>query len=260
MKDKEPNPIKNRAMKAFIPNRLPKHVGQSKDHCRKSMMLNPHDGSLILLVDFKDDPNLSAKLLNKSLTPLKPYLSKVVNGKLVKGDVTILVSGNRPKKNNLFFEEEPKEPKLRRKSSLFRGGSVVEEDANRNVNKPLFQRFVARGGSASNVEETRALGTRYLFLDGRIKDLDTEQDSVLIPLVSFDWRVMKIRHLLRRNGDEFIEGMTNLAHSQGKRMRVWGVPNTERSWVDMLRKNVDWLSVDNHERFSKFAKNEGTGT
>ena len=169
MKDKKPNPNKNRAMKAFVPNRLPKYVGQSNENGRKSMILNPHDGSLILLVDFKDDPNLSAKLLNKSLTPLKPYLSKVVNGKLIKGEVTVLVSGNRPKKHNLFFEDEPKEPKLRRKSSLFRGGSVVEEDANRVVHKTLFHRFLARGGSLQMQKRQVLLGHAICFWTAGLK-------------------------------------------------------------------------------------------
>jgi hypothetical protein len=238
---------RRRDYKTFVPYKRRKVPEDRKNYGKQdAMILNPHDGSLILLVDFKADPNLSAKLLDKSIAQLKPYLSKVANGKFVKGKVTVLISGNRPKKHCLFSEEQPTS---HRKSSLFRGGAAAGADT-RNDKQSSWQRYVLQRFTSPKVDEN---ATRYLFLDGRIGDLNTQQDSSLVPLVSFDWKMIQFRQLFRGKGDDVIQKMTDRAHAQGKRMRIWGAPNTEQSWISMLRNNVDLLSVDDHERFARFA-------
>lgn len=254
--------------KAFVtPRTLYKNIKRNansngynnRSRNNSSMILDPNDESLILLVDFKADPSVSAKLLDRSLEPLKPYLSKVSNGKFYKGMITVLISGNRPKNHYLFSQNQSASGRkfnTRKRKSLFRGSAGVDTfsiENNFNQRESLFQRLM-QTPKLDSIDDVDENATRYLFLDGRIGDLNTEQDSTLIPLVSFDWKMVQFRQLFRpEKKDAFIQKITNRAHSQGKRLRIWGAPNTESSWTSMLKSNVDWLSIDDHGRFARFA-------
>jgi len=207
-----------------LPHKIKSAVQQSISGKDNAPVINPHDGSLILLVDFKADPNVSARLLDTALGPLKPYLSKVKNGRFEKGKVTVVVSGNRPKNHNLY----PTEP-----------------EQTEHKHKPIF-----------SSPEMDMNAERYLFLDGRMRDLHNQEDSSLVPLISLDWKMIQFRQLVGK-GDEFMQQMSETAHSQGKRLRIWGAPNTERTWTNMLRNNVDWLSIDDHARFARFINKRG---
>jgi len=167
--------------------------------------------------------------------------------------VTVIVSGNRPKPRYLFSSEQ--EIKLERlQRPLFRGGSSVEQENRIMGEQSVFKRGrkLISDWKRIPAPEVNDDATRYLFLDGRIRDLNSQEDSSLVPLVSIDWNVIRLRNLLRGKGDEVMKQMTDRAHSQGKRIRIWGAPNTEKSWTKMLKSNVDWLSIDDHERFSRF--------
>ncbi len=234
----------------------------TSQHCRKHQrqdcIIDPSDDSLILLVDFKADPNLSTKLLHKALRPLKSYLTKVKkNGKYHKGRVTVIVSGNQPKDNSLFCNN-PMSKKDRNDGDVCR----------RNPWMPFITTNTSRNSStlSSTYEEThhnhshgrrsrssRQNRERYLFLDGRIKDLYSQRSASIVPLVSFNWKAVQVRQLFgRRWGEDFLREVTDLAHEQGKRIRIWGAPNREDTWRKMIRNNVDWLSVDNHPRWTSF--------
>jgi len=233
---------------------------------QRHAILNPCDDALILLVDFKADPDLSAKLLGRAIRPLIPYLSKVKNGKFEKGAVTVIISGHRPKRHCLFSEEEVGQQQQQQKQKkemglfqrpLFRGGSSIKRDGQCIITTPSLwgkgQSLIsARMKHREHLVDDKA--TRYLFLDGRMRDLNSEEDSSLVPLVSMDWNFIRFRNLFCREGDEVMKQMTEQAHSQGKRIRIWGAPNTEKSWTKMLKTNVDWLSIDDHERFVRFVK------
>jgi len=104
--------VANKTTSIFQNNHIHKFLPAALAMRRKSKrhaILNPCDDALILLVDFKADPDLSAKLLGRAIRPLMPYLSKVKNGKFEKGAVTVIISGHRPKRHCLFSEEEEKE-------------------------------------------------------------------------------------------------------------------------------------------------------
>lgn len=235
---------------------------------KRHAILNPCDDALILLVDFKADPDLSAKLLGRAIRPLMPYLSKVKNGKFVKGAVTVIISGHRPKRHCLSSEEEEgqQQQQLQQQEQkdlglfqrpLFRGGSSVKRDGQCIITTPSLwkkgQSLISeRMRHREDLVDDKA--TRYLFLDGRMRDLNCQEDSSLVPLVSMDWNFIRLRNLFCREGDEVMKQLTERAHSQGKRIRIWGAPNTEKSWTMMLKSNVDWLSIDDHERFVRFVK------
>eukprot|EP00816_Leptocylindrus_hargravesii_P012311 CAMPEP_0196807192 /NCGR_PEP_ID=MMETSP1362-20130617/7148_1 /TAXON_ID=163516 /ORGANISM="Leptocylindrus danicus, Strain CCMP1856" /LENGTH=343 /DNA_ID=CAMNT_0042180999 /DNA_START=673 /DNA_END=1704 /DNA_ORIENTATION=+ len=95
-------------------------------------------------------------------------------------------------------------------------------------------------------------GERYMFIDGRAKDVERNTDSALVPMVSIPWRSMQLARMFGR-GERYMKNMVEQAHDQGKLLRIWGAPNNERNWRTMLRSNVDYLSIDDHAKFATFA-------
>jgi hypothetical protein len=75
---------------------------RSMDSDSIEFLVPPDSDSLTLLVDFKGDAEKSVSLLHQVLAPLQPYLSMVdKNGEFRRGKVTVLISGNRPKEEQL---------------------------------------------------------------------------------------------------------------------------------------------------------------
>ena len=94
-------------------------------------------------------------------------------------------------------------------------------------------------------------GDRYLFLDGRIKDIHSNADTHLVPLVSLPWRHIRLARAMGR-GEAYMKQLSEKAHAQGKLVRIWGAPNHEGSWHRMVRGNIDLLSIDDHAKFAQF--------
>lgn len=196
--------------------------GTNNNASSTNPLMNPEDETLILLVDFKADPDKSASLLHEALAPLRPYLSKVdKNGKFTRGKVTILISGNRPKDESLS-------------------------------SRPFAERVTGGRRKRGTAIASSADEGRYMFIDGRSRDIHSNTDTSLVPMVSVSWRSMQLARFIGR-GEQYMAQMVKQAHDQGKRLRIWGAPNQERAWRQMVRSKVDLLSIDDHVRFARFA-------
>ena len=165
-------------------------------------LIDLHSDVIHLLVDFKGDAEKSVMLLQQAIEPLRPYLSRVdKNGKFHQGEITVIVSGNRPRESSLI--------------------SKMNSD-------------------------------RFVFVDGRERDLRKNTDTSLVPLVSIPWRNIQLAYAMGR-GEEIMQRMVRRAHEQGKRLRIWGAPNREDLWLSMVRSNVDLLSIDDHPKYLQFS-------
>lgn len=136
---------------------------------------------------------------------------------------------------------EPLRPylsKIDRDGNLRKGKLTVVVSGNR----PRAESLTSRDGS----------GERFIFIDGRSHDIHSESDSMLVPMVSLPWRKLQLARLIGR-GDKYMRTMAQKAHEQGKRLRIWGAPNCESLWTQMVRNNVDLLSIDDHRKFARFA-------
>lgn len=251
----------------------------SKYNKNNYQLIDPKDDSFILLVDFKSNPNIAAELLNQVIQPLKPYLSKVKNGKFYKGSVTILVSGNRPSEDSLYvnavnnvdyIDGNHNDTGIKKIASNrfltqnYRGGESTNPNQKleqHRLTEKIFEHiFLGKSQLCGWTEDMKVSKhkkglERYLFIDGRIKDLHREESTILIPLISLNWSTVRL-HRLFGKGDEYMKRYADLAHSQGKKLRIWGAPNTESVWRSMMRNDIDWLSIDDHARFAKFASKE----
>jgi len=94
-------------------------------------------------------------------------------------------------------------------------------------------------------------GERFLFLDGRVKDIHANADTHLVPLVSLPWRHVRLARAVGR-GESYMRRLSDKAHAQGKLVRIWGAPNHEKSWHKMVKGNIDLLSIDDHAKFARF--------
>ena len=107
-------------------------------------------------------------------------------------------------------------------------------------------------GNRPNVSSLQASnGERFLFLDGRVKDIHGQSDTQLVPLVSLPWRKIRLARTLGR-GEVYMRRMAAKAHAQGKLVRIWGCPNCPRTWQQMVTSNIDFLSIDDHAKFASF--------
>lgn len=233
-------------------------------------MININNDSLLLLVDFKADPVVSINLLKEALSPLKPFLSKVDrDGKFIKGLVTVFISGNRPKDEYLYdYQDDPMEPSSITSSTTITEGRDIKSSSSSRRRLNLLASSASTHGAD---RRQRIRGDRYLFIDGRIPDLEKNTPTSITPMISINWNTVRLSGLFGRgisNGDSsvttmtknggdgtenFMRQMVKIAHSQGKILRIWGAPNSQVAWKSMMRSDVDLLSIDDHDMFVDFA-------
>lgn len=111
------------------------------------------------------------------------------------------------------------------------------------------------------VAEVAALKVRHVFIDGRFPDLRTKIMSDLVPLVSapwtgtFSWQGygdMSAKEL------EKLRAIIKAAHEQGKLVRFWAVPHSEKLWQVFYNEGVDLINADDLPRLQKFLKSQST--
>jgi len=96
---------------------------------------------------------------------------------------------------------------------------------------------------------------RLAALDGRLADLASGASRHFIPLVSDDWRQI---HRGTSDGPlpaEALQKMNEaiaLAHSQQRRIRFWGAPDTPQMWTVFRNAGVDLLNADDLDGLRDF--------
>lgn len=102
---------------------------------------------------------------------------------------------------------------------------------------------------------------RYVGVDGRLSDLDSDRPSHLMPMISDNWRL----HFKWRGTDDFpMEERAKLiqtvkkAHAAGRTVRLWATPENETVWKELLSADVDHINTDELARLSKFLRANST--
>lgn len=105
-------------------------------------------------------------------------------------------------------------------------------------------------------------GTRYVGLDGRVKDLDSELGADVLPLISDDWT----DHFeWDGKGDILADELAKLramvtkAHAGGRRIRFWALPNKtgeqrHNVWKTLIDAGVDYVGADNLSDLAEFVR------
>ncbi len=98
---------------------------------------------------------------------------------------------------------------------------------------------------------------RYVGIDGRLADLDSDQPADLIPLISDNWR----NHFKWRGEGDLPDAerlkllkIIQRAHSRNRRVRFWATPDQPSVWEALYRAGVDLINTDNLPGLSAFLR------
>jgi glycerophosphoryl diester phosphodiesterase len=99
---------------------------------------------------------------------------------------------------------------------------------------------------------------RLAGVDGRIPDLESGDSAALIPLISDNWT----QHFKWNGQGEFpdaekqkLHRFVERAHSQQRKIRFWGTPDTPIFWKELYEAGVDLINTDNLAGLKKFLSN-----
>ena len=210
-----------------------------------------------LLIDIKRAPSAVLPLLQSSLLPLRRHLTTYDQaGNVRRGRVRVVLSGDLTGVKGKLEEWM---------CGDFGGASSppsVEDVPEPEV--PMFRGGGAGGGRASRLWpgfEERGI----FFIDGRVRDAGGEAAAAAadpinsddkIPLVSFNYTWLRLSAWCQgKSRDVVVREICEEAHGRGKKVRVYGCPNTDKDWEKVSELGVDMISVDEHERFREFCRN-----
>ena len=101
--------------------------------------------------------------------------------------------------------------------------------------------------------------TRYVGIDGRLSDLDSDSPDNLLPLISDNWTL----HFRWRGVGEFTQSerdkLTSIierAHKKKRRVRFWATPDNLLVWAALKDAGVDLINTDDLNGLSKFLRGE----
>lgn len=101
------------------------------------------------------------------------------------------------------------------------------------------------------VEILRNETERYVFLDGRISDLENSENSNLFPLISDDWdKYFSWKGIGEISSEELgkLIEIVEACHLQNKMIRFWGISNelpaTNACWSILWKAGVDLIGCD----------------
>lgn len=88
---------------------------------------------------------------------------------------------------------------------------------------------------------------RFAAVDGRLSDLEAKKANSLMPVISDRWGAH-----FRWRGDEPMSNeersklnqLVRQAHSQGKKLRFWAIPDNQAGWQVMADAGVDFINTD----------------
>ena len=107
--------------------------------------------------------------------------------------------------------------------------------------------------------------SRLAAYDGRLADLDSDDSHHLIPLVSdnwtlhFKWRARAEEGPLSESERAKLRQLVARAHEQGRRLRLWGTPDSVTMWTELRRAGVDLINTDNLPGLQEFLLSTPSG-
>ena len=114
--------------------------------------------------------------------------------------------------------------------------------------------------SGNRAEQTVAdASLRYVGIDGRLVDLDTQRPSHLVPLISDNWRShfrWRGQGPMPEQERQKLHGIVEKAHSKGRRVRFWATPDDLAVWRELVDAGVDLLNADDLAGLERFLRSQ----
>ncbi|MEO1526542.1 MAG: phosphatidylinositol-specific phospholipase C/glycerophosphodiester phosphodiesterase family protein [Planctomycetota bacterium] len=99
--------------------------------------------------------------------------------------------------------------------------------------------------------------SRFVGIDGRLSDLDSDVPAHLMPLISDRWT----SHFKWRGKAAFPEPertrllqIVEKAHRAGRRVRFWATPESRAIWEELLAADVDHINTDKLKELAEFLR------
>lgn len=104
---------------------------------------------------------------------------------------------------------------------------------------------------------------RYVGIDGRVSDLDSDAPCDLLPLISDNWNS---HFQWKGNGEmptaeqEKLKKIVDQSHAKGRLVRFWATPEKPQVWAELNQAGVDLIGTDQLEKLAEFLNAPPTET
>jgi glycerophosphoryl diester phosphodiesterase len=88
---------------------------------------------------------------------------------------------------------------------------------------------------------------RYVGIDGRPENLDSNEPDNLVPWISANWNLLfgwKGDGPMPADEKQKLADLVGRAHGQGRRVRLWSTPEKETVWAELSAAGVDYINTD----------------
>jgi len=99
-----------------------------------------------------------------------------------------------------------------------------------------------------------------IAIDGRPDDVGKGYSADMMPVISDhykNWCGWNGRSELRTSDLQRIKELAQRVHGDGKKLRLWAIPDNERAWEVLLNAGVDLINTDKLEKLNAFLTKKG---
>ncbi len=102
-------------------------------------------------------------------------------------------------------------------------------------------------------------GYQGIALDGRPDDLEKGIAVELMPVISdhySNWSAWSGKVDARPEDLARIRVLADRVHAEGKKLRLWGIPDNGKAWEALLEAGVDFINTDRLSELHEFLSNK----
>jgi hypothetical protein len=106
-------------------------------------------------------------------------------------------------------------------------------------------------------DRIRADKVRYVGIDGRMSDLDSDVPANLMPLVSDSWGshfTWRGKEAMPAAEKEKLRSFVAKAHAKGRKIRFWAIPSNRAVWAELADADVDLINTDDLPGLEKYLR------
>jgi hypothetical protein len=103
-------------------------------------------------------------------------------------------------------------------------------------------------------------GYRGIAIDGRPDDLGKGYSVEIMPVISDEfkaWSIWKGKSRLRNEDMERVRALAKRVHAEGKKLRLWAIPDNPATWSALLNAGVDFINTDHLRKLNRFLIRKG---
>lgn len=103
-------------------------------------------------------------------------------------------------------------------------------------------------------------GYKGIGIDGRPDDLDKQYSVELMPVISDtfkNWSSWDGKKAIEVQDLQRIKALAQRVHAEGKKLRLWAIPDSEFAWNTLLDAGVDLINTDRLPELNAFLKSKG---